>query len=123
MNTFCRIFVYYEKNNINDIIKLLYKKDNIGRYFQLDKFTLAIVKNDLFNDIESKKFPDGFLYFPYSFEIEFEGDINIEYAIYNTERLLIYCWHNNIPAVAACDYEHLLKYNGGYKSFSIPWPK
>jgi hypothetical protein len=85
-----------------------------------NSFEIDIVKNSDFNESESKKFPDGFLSFPFLIEYYSNGEVKTA-DIFNATVILEELWKNNIPAIASCDFEDKLPENGGYKSKNIPW--
>jgi hypothetical protein len=74
----------------------------------------VVERADERDPVRAREWPDGFLYFPHHVEAGPKRAV---------ERLLPLLWDRGIPAVAACDYEHELPENGGYKSRSIPWPR
>jgi hypothetical protein len=80
-----------------------------------NSFEIDIVKNSDFNESESKKFPDGFLSFPFLIEYYFDGEVETA-DISNATVILERFWKNNISAIASCDFEDKLPENGGYKS-------
>lgn len=88
-----------------------------------DSFELEIHKNDEFDYKKSQEFPDGFLYFINFLEYFKDEDKYLEEDIYNSRLILETLWENNIPSVAACDFEEELPEQGGYKSKNIPWVK
>ena len=81
--------------------------------------SVDVIRN---SDAGSKRtdFPDGFLHFRYKLETEFavEEEARGVFAM-----LLELAWGRGWPAVAVCDFEKDLPFNGGYKSAEIPWPR
>lgn len=67
-------------------------------------------------------FPDGFLAFRYALELYPAGDTSRNDRIALAGRLLELLWSNQLPAVAACDFEEELPLAGGYKKPTVPWP-
>ncbi|MCA9920044.1 MAG: hypothetical protein KC445_18935 [Anaerolineales bacterium] len=85
-------------------------------------FEIDFEESDEFDKEPSKSFPDGFLYFRFSLGVFSLSENFNEDHIAALSALLEKLWANGIPAVAACDYEHLLSKRGGYKDSSLPWP-
>ena len=123
-NNFCKIFIYSENSNfaIASNLALFYKLKAEGKYLKADFAELGVIKNDDFDILKGKDFPDGFLSFPYYLEINFIEDIILVDVIFQINKILSFLWSQNIPAVAACDYEDSLINNGGYNKYNLPWP-
>jgi hypothetical protein len=91
--------------------------------FKNDDIELIILKNSDYDSSRQSEYPDGFLYFRYILEINnLNEDIEMLKIVSIVNNILDFLWENNISAIASCDYENLLKNNGGYKNISIPWP-
>jgi hypothetical protein len=85
-------------------------------------FKIDFEESDDFDKEMSKSFPDGFLHFRFSLGVfPLSENLNKDH-IAALSAFLEMLWANGIPAVAACDYEHLLSKRGGYKDSSLPWP-
>ena len=54
----------------------------------MDGFSLDITKNDEYDEKKAKMFPDGFLHFPFSVEIDFSDEIIVEQAAKDVGPLL-----------------------------------
>lgn len=123
---FCKIYV--AKSRINGVhllasISALINEQLVNHmYVEKSGYYIDINANDEYDKEKEKEFPDGFLYFPFSIEIDIQNDIRIEDAAREVSCLLKYLWENNYAAVAACDFEDQLPEKGGYKSKNIPWP-
>ncbi len=96
----------------------------------LENFTVVlplievdIRKNKDFDEALRKEFPDGFLYFRYSLDIDASPGQTLENQIKMVADILEHLWSRGYPAVAACDYEDELPHKGGYKSHDVPWVK
>lgn len=123
MNLYCDIFAFTESNiQVINAIKTVYKSSANDHMFEGHEFEISVVKNVHFNLSKSIEFPDGFLNFPFLIEVDFSDKCNGAMAIEEISRILTLLWNLNIPAVASCDYEHLLPNRGGYNSTAIPWP-
>ena len=92
-------------------------------FIEMDFYELSIRKNDNYDYKKEMNFPDGFLFFKFIIEFGFNNECQINECVQVTAKLLEFLWSVEMPAVASCDYEYLLPYNGGYKSKLIPWPK
>lgn len=116
MNSDCLIYLTSELEL--EILEL-----ELDSKFNNDVLEMILLKNSDYNSSKQNEFPDGFLYFRYILEVIFI-DENIEtlemVSIVND--ILHFFWKNNMCAIASCDYENLLKNNGGYKNLTIPWP-
>jgi hypothetical protein len=82
---------------------------------------IDVRRNDEFDETLRTQFPDGFLYFPFMLEVYPRPAAEAE-ARRAVARILEDLWAQQMPAVAACDYENDLPHGGGYKSRSVPWP-
>lgn len=104
-------------------LELNYIELELNSKFKNDVIELIILKNHDYDSLRQSEYPDGFLYFRYILEINFLFE-NIETlkVVTIVNNVLDFLWKNNISAIASCDYENLLKNNGGYKNFSTPWP-
>jgi hypothetical protein len=124
---FIRVFVFIAHSEIIKILKdISYIIDGEifeGNYLEKLGYSISIEKNDDFSLKEAESFPDGFLFFPYSMEIEIDDSVGLDQIIIDLNLILEYLWSNGYSAVTACDFEHKLIENGGYKSEKIPWPK
>lgn len=87
---------------------------------QYKNFEFHISYNDEYDESKSLEFPDGFLYFKYLLDVEYDDD-NENLFIEMLNKLLKILWNENIPSVASSDYEKSLIEEGGYKSKKIPW--
>lgn len=117
------VYVDAERHYLEEIFEQLkFSEDNGG--FYKDNNEIIIFKNYDRNPIKKHEFPDGFLYFQVYLEISVKDlhPSNIQSQASFISSILKELWSRNIPAVASCDYEHLLINNGGYKSTEIPWP-
>ncbi len=87
-----------------------------------DFVEIDIDENEEFDDIKEKEFPDGFLFFPFRLDLEFNENVCKQDCIKFTNILLKLFWSKNKSAVSACDYENQLINKGGYKSEEVPFP-
>ncbi|MBE9252212.1 1,4-dihydroxy-6-naphthoate synthase [Dolichospermum sp. LEGE 00240] len=72
-------------------------------------------KNEDFDENLRCDYPDGFLYYPYSIDIEPTEEILPILYKETIAKLLETFWDKNYQAVAACDFEDELPRKGGYK--------
>ena len=86
-----------------------------------DLAELDIRKNDGYDAARRVAFPDGFLSFRYRIEVFGVEGLPSAQTAPLVGRLLEQVWAEGWPAVAACDFEGQLPYNGGYKSREVPW--
>jgi hypothetical protein len=125
MNTTC--LLYASPNLSEEKFKILlsdFLQGTIDKtsFIKGREFTITVLKNDEFNELQQVSFPDGFLFFRFLIEIErglTEFDLYVRYI----DRLITWLWSNHIPTVVSCDFEDLLSEKGGYKSTKIPWPR
>jgi len=117
MNYYCKIFL-----NAQVTIEALSQKISSFLNLDFDKFLSA--KNDIFSidiqnnkesdEIKSQEFPDGFLFFPYSLDIDIiDENLALQYKTL-IQQLLKYLWSQHYQVVASCDFEEELLYKGGY---------
>jgi len=119
----CIIYTEASRDTLVKILhELSFEEDN--GCFQKNHNEIIIFKNYDRNPEKRSEFPDGFLYFQLYLEISCDesSQIKIDDQASFISLILKEFWSKNIPAVASCDYEHLLANNGGYKSKEIPWP-
>ena len=122
---FCRIYI--KGKNVNEI-DLLISISNVlkgklvkNQYIEKTGYSIEIRTNDEFDFYKAQNFPDGFLFFPYSIEIDIIEDIKMEDVVNEISKILNFFWQNSFTAIASCDFENLLPEKGGYKSKKIPW--
>lgn len=82
-------------------------------------FYMDVLRNKEFDKIESLKFPDGFLYFPYMIDIDVNDDIeldNNQILEYKNiiSKVMSYLWEQGAKLVASSDFESELPNSGGY---------
>ncbi|MCH8290755.1 1,4-dihydroxy-6-naphthoate synthase [Candidatus Poribacteria bacterium] len=82
---------------------------------------IDVRKNEDFDDIRRKEFPDGFLYFRYYMDVEVLTGQQRESQVELISNLLKHLWSLGFPAIASCDFEAELPQRGGYQSRSVPW--
>lgn len=123
---FCRIYV--TAKNIEGSTLLLSVSHFLdsklvnSRYIETNGYSIEVRPNADFNDDKQLIFPDGFLFFPLSIEIDMIDEITREVAAKKVGEILDFLWKSGYAAIASCDFENLLPENGGYKSKNIPWP-
>lgn len=64
---------------------------------------------------------DGFLYFDYTLELYPFSHTTHADRVLLVASILNLLWAQDLPAVAACDYEDELPYSGGYNVHPAPW--
>lgn len=124
MNTFCRIFVNstISQEEMKDGIVLALgavtrRSSIVTEYAEFD-----LTKNESADSELSRSFPDGFVYFNFTIEVELTPSSDLKNYFNQIGTLLLFFWDNNHPAVAACDFESDLPFSGGFKNISLPWP-
>jgi hypothetical protein len=93
----------------------------VSRTVQTPLGDIDIRKNATSDKLRARQFPDGFLAFRYALELYPAPEAPREDRISLVARLLHRLWSQNLPAVAACDYEDQLPHRGGYNDRSVPW--
>lgn len=99
---YCKIYIHSESKD--RVVRYLEAK--FGSYiiklndYSFAKFEVHFSKNNDANTDWIHIYPDGFLYYELIADIEI-GEDYIEI----TDQILRLLWKNNIPSVAACDYE------------------
>jgi hypothetical protein len=121
---FCRIYVNGYKVRkqflLFQLCDLFKEKPKDNSYIENDIFSISVSKNDEYNAEKAKAFPEGFIHFPLSIEIEIHFMNEVEASVI-INKILNFLWSNNYSAIASCKFEHLLTEKGGYKSKIIPW--
>ncbi|MBR6771405.1 MAG: hypothetical protein IKM28_09300 [Lachnospiraceae bacterium] len=105
---YCKIYIHSESKE--RVLSCL--EDEFGVYIQslndyyFEQFEIHLYKNKEENINRIHLYPDGFLYY------ELIADVEIrERHIEITNQILRCLWKNNLPSVAACDYEkELMEY-------------
>ncbi len=117
----CVIYADAEEPKLTEIVQQLWPANSFPLYVYNNE--IEILKNLDFDVVRRQQFPDGFLHFRLRVEIfpDESKNISLENQLTMISALLNHLWSQNIPAVAACDYEDQLPENGGYKSRQIPW--
>ena len=122
---FCRIYLFFGNSSVEAILTTLSKIIDAElvdfRYVEKNGYNLEIRKNKEYNSEQAKGFPDGFLFFPYSIELEIDDSISLSYIVKDVDNVLKYLWESGYAAIASCSFENRLLKNGGYKSKEIPW--
>jgi hypothetical protein len=114
-NLIIKIYVNInDKQELEQLVEKLNLKNK--KYFEID-----IEKNNDFSEEKSKEFPDGFMYFPFIISYYNNSNLYTDEDVNNSKIIIEKLWKNNIPAIAASDYEDKLPENGGYKSKNVPW--
>ncbi|MEU2972415.1 hypothetical protein [Nocardiopsis alba] len=87
-------------------------KNEFNGEFDVNSMHLDNLIVEARNNIEAKKGPEeDFLFWPIIVELESESEPNA--LISETSRVLEMLWNSGFPAIAACDFENLLPWNGG----------
>ena len=123
VNLDCKIYVNTDMSHselVQSIAQFLSGTVKLSTIY-LPRVEIDVAKNDDYDEVICKKFPDGFLYFRYFVELYAFPEQQMQNQIELVSKILTYFWSENIPAVAASDYENDLPNNGGYKSSLIPW--
>lgn len=122
---FCRLYVtgriIDRKSLLITLCSLLETEPINDAYIEKDKYSIEVRPNDEYDEMKQRIFPDGFLYFPFSIEIDILDDMPNMHIIKEVGRILKFLWVNNYSAIASCEFEDLLPEKGGYKSRNIPW--
>lgn len=122
---FSRIFVFIKAPEVSKIltdIASIIDCDLVDdHYLEKPGFSISIEKNNDHDLNLAKEFPDGFLYFPFSLEVEIDKWVNLDLEISCLNDMLVYLWQNNYPAVISSTLEDRLMERGGYKSKNTPW--
>ncbi len=117
MDKSCKIY-FTTKTNLNSIISNI---STLLLSLGIESKEIYYDQNVDYNKSKEVEFPDGFLYFNYIIDIEIQLDH--QKLIHTINSILKNLWDNNIPAIAACDYEDELLKKGGYKDETIPFPQ
>jgi hypothetical protein len=125
----CKIFVE-ARQNLDDFVALLIpslpergiSESPGGRTVQTKFGDVEIRRNEVADELQARKFPDGFLHFSYCLELYLNPAISQKERVHFVAGMLNGLWSQGLPAVAACDYENELPHGGGYQDTSLPWP-
>lgn len=121
---FCRIYLsgnFKNEDQILDQISYILELPVKQGYIENDFFSITVSNNDEYDTKKAKEFPDGFLYFQFLIEFDFETSSNKELAINIVGKCLKYFWKKNIASIASCDFEAFLPEKGGYNNLNVPW--
>ena len=98
---FSRIFIFITHSEISKILKDISHSLNCesldGEYLGKVGYSISIAKNDDFNLKKAVSFPDGFLFFPFSIEMEIDDSINLNQVIIDTNVILENLWFKGYP--------------------------
>jgi hypothetical protein len=83
---------------------------------------IEIRNNEDADQVRSREFPDGFLYFRFTLEVYPMPSVRHEDRVVCVRDILTQMWSHGFAAVAACDYENELPNGGGHGNRSVPWP-
>jgi hypothetical protein len=122
----CIIYVDVHKDELVDRLNhQMLAKDTCNSVFYAQYNEIEFLNNLDYDPISSQQFPDGFLHFQQRIEIfpDESKSVSLENQIELVSMILKILWSQDIPAIAACDYEENLPNNGGYKSNRVPWVK
>lgn len=118
---YCKIYVNYNKTE-DSLFKEL--SDSFGlikenNYLYYNDIEIYIDYNEEYNFEKSLNFPDGFLHFKYTIDI---NSVTENITIINViTQLLNFFWSNQYAAIASCDFEDKLPFLGGYNNKNTPW--
>ncbi len=113
MDRYCKIYVDY-RGSSQELKRLVESCVN------LENVDIYIDYNEEFDAIRACEFPDGFLFFKFFLELDFDEGVNFLCVVNLILRLF---WDRHISAVASCDYENLLINSGGYRIKECFWNK
>ena len=105
MKMYCKLYIHC--SSVGSVTALLekqfgnYTKKNNWYYFR--DFDIVFDMNDEADCNKMRTYPDGFLYYELTAELEIYDD-----HIRITDRILKLLWDDQLPAVASCDYEEEL---------------
>ena len=122
---FCRIYVSgegIERRGLTvAVCDLLGAQLVSEKYIEKDGYSIEVRPNDEYDKMSEREFPDGFLYFPLSIEIDIQDGISKEDAAREVGGILEFLWEGNYAAIASCEFEDLLPEKGGYNNRNVPW--
>jgi len=122
---FCRIYIVEietDKTLLKSLSQLLDVPISNKIYIESDLYFLSLRNNEEHDVKKEKEFPNGFIYFKYFIEMDFEDEMDISSIVQLINQVLSFLWKNGYAAVTSCDFEELLLENGGYNRAELPWP-
>lgn len=121
----CIIYTDIDRDELLEKLSQLFPVQGSSGTYCADNNEVEIVRNLDYDPVRRQQFPDGFLNFRQRIEIfpDQSREIPLKNQLALVSMILKHLWSQNVPAVAACDYEEQLPNNGGYKSTEIPWEK
>lgn len=127
METLCEIYVagYNSADEVLDDLKDFLKP----RPYLIDRNKTIVFSfgeiyvnyNESFDWIEQKKFPDGFLFFPFILELDLFF-LSLDLSIHFINQLIDYLWTKGLPAIVVSEFDERLKFDGGYNRREVPFP-
>lgn len=125
MNKFCSVYVsgFLSLDELISELNSLLNGEIEGRDIRLPNYSLNVKPNETFEGNKQKEFPDGFVYFQYYLEFDFQDQLKLEECIEAVNCVTTWLWKNSKSAIAVSDYEDNLVNNGGYKSTVVPFPR
>lgn len=121
---FCKIYTTGDITNEESLLRILSNKLNTtitDGYISSRDYTIYVDINEEYCDDKQKRFPDGFLYFRYLIEVNFQDSTKKDLCLSITNNILSSLWHLKYPAVASCNYEQELLFKGGFNNTELPW--
>ena len=98
---YCRAYIHAPSEAVVSVLGRHFgtaRREHSKCYFR--EFEIYIRKNDEYDQSRLHTYPDGFLYYETTAEIEIYDDY-----IRVTDDILRILWENGMPTVVSCDYE------------------
>ena len=104
---YCRLYMHTGSSR-EGIVKILAKHFGKPKNISVSdcsfgRFDICIRKNDSFHADKLRMYPDGFLYYEYTAEVDIYEDI-----IPTANEISVILWEAGIPTVISCDEEEEL---------------
>ncbi|CAM2740063.1 MULTISPECIES: hypothetical protein [Streptomyces] len=111
---YCKIFV--SSQTTSTVVELL--EEATGGTFERKTANLSTLTMDVLQNPDRKLESGDFVTWPVLIELEKETQATWEDYVAKISEILTYLWEHRTPAVASCDFEALLPWNGGIEK----WP-
>ncbi|MGW8526159.1 hypothetical protein [Nocardiopsis sp. NPDC055824] len=111
---YCKIFVAKtDKGSVQNVVSSVFSASFDRNIINIPDPLVEVLRNE--DSTGDGSFSEDFLYWPVLVEIELEDHSLLPLLTDQVSRLLSSLWKASLPAVAACDFEDQLPWNGGIR--------
>ncbi|MEU0237360.1 hypothetical protein ABZ234_06675 [Nocardiopsis sp. NPDC006198] len=111
---YCKIFVAKaDRNSVKNVVSSVFNVSFDRNITKTPDPLVEVLRNE--DSAGNGSFSEDFLYWPVLVELELEDHSLLPLLTDQVSRLLSSLWKASLPAVAACDFEDQLPWNGGIR--------